>query len=296
MNESLRTVDGRQVLRIERRLTHRPEKVWRAVTEPAHLSQWYPFTATDLDLRVGGTIRFDDGQGTTFTAVVTELDPPRVFAFSERPPESMPRESDDLVHIELHPDDDGCLLVFTHVFDDRPAAASYATGWSGCLTALALVLDEKPVDLPPTSIDLYESFVRAFGLAEGSVETTADGWRVRYERQLMRQPVEAVWALLTGAADPAVGDPPPPASTLGEARPGVVTAVEAPTLLEYAWPRDDRPAGRVRWELSPGPGGARVVLTQSATGQPSDPSPASAAEACRTHVERLVERLLSGRV
>ncbi|HZC25776.1 MAG TPA: SRPBCC family protein, partial [Actinopolymorphaceae bacterium] len=196
MSESLRTVDGRQVLRIERRLPHSPQKVWRAVTEPAHLSQWYPFRAEELDLSVGGRIRFDDGQGTSYDAVVTALDPPRLFAFSEHPPPVMTRESDDLIQFELRPDGDGCVLVFTHVFDDRPAAASYATGWFGCLAALEPVLDGKPAEWPPMSVRRYESYVQAFGLAQGVAETTDDGWVVRYERQLMSQPPDRVWATL----------------------------------------------------------------------------------------------------
>ena len=35
MNATLDTVDGRPVLRMERRLAHPPEKVWRAIHEPA---------------------------------------------------------------------------------------------------------------------------------------------------------------------------------------------------------------------------------------------------------------------
>lgn len=33
-------------LRFARRLPHAPEKVWRALTEPEHLSVWFP---TDID-------------------------------------------------------------------------------------------------------------------------------------------------------------------------------------------------------------------------------------------------------
>lgn len=57
MNESLDTAGGCSVLRIERRLAHPPEKVWRAVTEPAHLTQWFP-ADLEVDLRVGGRISF----------------------------------------------------------------------------------------------------------------------------------------------------------------------------------------------------------------------------------------------
>jgi uncharacterized protein YndB with AHSA1/START domain len=266
VNETLRTVDGRHVLRIERRLTHPPAKVWRAVTEPAHLSQWYPFRASELEPRVGGKIVFEN-EGTTFEAVVTDLDPPKVFAFRVDAAGGAPggREGENLLHFELRPDGEGCLLIFSHTFDDRPAAASYATGWRACLDALDMVLDGRPVEMPDVSAELHEAYIEAFGLDQGAAEVTADGWRVRFERQLMHQPVEQVWASLnpSGSDAPAVGGPVPQAFTAGKVRSGAVTAVQAPTLLEYDWQVEDRPAGRVRWELSSGPGGARIVLTQT---------------------------------
>ncbi|MGH3977641.1 MAG: SRPBCC family protein [Pseudonocardiaceae bacterium] len=291
MNETLRTVDGRPVLRIERRLAHPPEKVWRALTEPAQLSQWYPFRVSEMDLRTGGKIRFDDGQGTTMGAVITELDPPRVFAFSEHAPAEMVRESDDLVHFELRPEGEGCLLIFTHTFDDRPAAASYATGWHGCLDALDMLLDGRPVEWPDSMVERYEAYVEAFGLAEGSAELTSDGWQVRFERQLIQQPIDKVWATLSSApAAPVVGGPVPQGFTTGEIPAAAVTAVDAPTLLEYGWQVEDRPAGRVRWELSDGPGGARIVLTQTGPGELAEER-STALAAWQTHIELLAKQL-----
>ncbi|WP_020573381.1 SRPBCC family protein [Actinopolymorpha alba] len=299
MNETLRTVDGRPVLRIERRLAHPPEKVWRALTEPAELSQWYPFRAIELDLRVGGTILFDDGQGTTMDAVITELDPPRSFAFSERAPAEMTRESDDIVQFELHPDGGGCLLVFSHTFDDRPAAASYAAGWVGCLDALRMVLDGEDVKLPDDSVERHERFIAKFGLGVGTTETGPDGWQVRFERQLMRQPIEHVWAALNAAFDvpnsemsaPVVGGPVPRGFTTAQVPAGTVTAVSAPTMVEYAWLAGDEPAGRVRWELSTGPGGARIILTQSGPAG-YDAQRAIALAAWQDQLAVLVKRLL----
>lgn len=214
MNETLRTVDGRPVLRIERRLQHPPERVWRALTEPAELSRWYPFAVTELQLCVGG---------------------------------------------------DGCLLIFTHTFDDRPAAASYASGWSGCLDVLEMVLDGRPVEWPSGMVERHEAYVEAFGLSEGTAESTPDGWRVRFERQLMAQPVDTVWGALNAGerAAPMIGGAVPPAFTTGEVTPGAVTEVAAPALLEYEWCSAGRRGGRVRWELSDGPGGARIVVTQT---------------------------------
>jgi uncharacterized protein YndB with AHSA1/START domain len=291
MNETLHTIAGRPVLRIERRLAHPPEKVWRAITEPAHLSQWYPFAAAAIDLRVGGAIRFDDGQGTTMDATIVELDPPRIFAFSERAPADMSRESNDLVHFELHPDGQGCLLIFTHTFDDRPAAASYASGWHTCLAALDRVLAGQPIEPPADMNRLHQHYIEAFGLAVGSTETTPEGWRVRFERQLTK-PIEAVWARLTAAHSPTVGEPVPPGFTTSEVVAGAITAVEAPTMLEYGWRSGDRSAGLVRWELSNGTGhGARLVLSQTGPSTLAAEQPTALA-AWQSHIEELAKQLL----
>jgi uncharacterized protein YndB with AHSA1/START domain len=182
--------DGRPALRFERHLKHAPQTVWRAITEPEQLSAWYPFRALEIDLRVGGRIRFEG-----IDAVVTELDPPKVFAFSEHAPTSMTRESDDLIHFELIPDGDGCLLVFTHVFDDRPAAASYGSGWALCLDALEAHVNGDEFRMERPSDAHHEQLVHAFGLDQGSVERVDDGYQVRFERQLTR-PVETVQAAL----------------------------------------------------------------------------------------------------
>ena len=269
MNETLTTADGRPVLRIERRLAHSPEKVWRAVTEPEHLSQWYPFRAAELDLRLGGRIRFDDGAGTTLDAVVTELDPPRLFAFSTRAPAEMTRESDDLIRFELTPEGTGCLLVFTHIFDDRYAAASYASGWQVCLDALEAVVDDRPVEPGFPVAAMHDRYVEKFGLDGGVYSDTADGWVVRFERQLT-QPAERVWALLAGEGGTAAGagGAVPPAFTNDRVHAGAVTTVKEPELLEYAWESGGNTAGRVRWELTNGTGhGARLVLTQTGHGE-----------------------------
>ncbi|MBE1490139.1 SRPBCC family protein [Plantactinospora soyae] len=285
MKESLDSVAGRQRLRIERRLAHPPEKVWPAVTEPEHLSRWFP-AEVSLEPRVDGRITFSFGPGDAASAgSISAYDPPRLFAFDW---------DGDLFRIELRADGPGCLLVFSHTFDDRPAAASYASGWRNCLDGLDRLLDGRP-DVPPErpSGRLHESYVEAFGLADGTADTTADGWQVRFERQLTR-PIEAVWAAL---ADPdhcpaaTIGATPPSGFTTDAFPAGVITALDAPSLLEYAWQSAGQPAGRIRWELSAGTGhGARLVLVQTG---PADTTGAqvTALTAWRDRIEPLARRL-----
>jgi uncharacterized protein YndB with AHSA1/START domain len=277
MSESLRT-NGHPVLRIERRLKHSPQRVWRAVTEPDELSRWYPFPALAVEPRVGGRIRFDVGPAGMIDAVVTEHEPPRVFAFRVPAGDITPggREGDNVIQIELQPEPgDGCLLIFTQTFVDLPAAASYAAGWQTCLDALAAVLEGRPVEPVPVSVELYERYVEKFGLDRGSVEETPDGWRVRFERQLMYQPVDKVRAALRREAPAQAGD------ALGGAD---------EHTLEYDWEHQGRPAGKVRWELSEGPGGARVVLTQTGPAELAGEQ-AAALAAWRDRIKLLVSRL-----
>ena len=163
MNGTIRTADGHTVLRFDRRLTHRPEKVWRALTEARHIPEWFP-SDMQMDLAVGARIRFvfRNGEAPTLDGSITELDPPRVFAYTWG--------DDAWLRWEIRPEAEGCLLVFTHTFDDRPAAASFAFGWQTCLNAFEALLDEKPAAPGDDYVTAHEAYVEEFGLLEGSSE------------------------------------------------------------------------------------------------------------------------------
>jgi uncharacterized protein YndB with AHSA1/START domain len=259
MTETLLTVDGRPMLRIERRLSHPPEKVWRAVTEPAELSQWFPATAA-MDLALDAKVTFDvgDGEGPSTSGTIVELDPPRTFAFTWEESE---------LRFELRPHDDGCLLIFTHAFDDRYGAASFVSGWQRCLDALELLVAGRPVEHGHPTAEQHDHYVKAFGLDDGLVEGVPGGWRLRFERQLTR-PAEVVWAELCGQGDNAlsIGKPVPQGFVAEGVQAGTITAVEPEAVLEYAWHVAERSdaAGTIRWELTSGTGhGARLILTQA---------------------------------
>ena len=114
MDGTLETIDGRPALRFERRLAHSVERVWRAVSEPAELERWFP-AAADWTPAVGET--FEAGG---MTGEVTEVDAPRRLAWTF---------NGERYSFELAAHEDGCLLVFTHVFNDRTLAAQTAAGW-----------------------------------------------------------------------------------------------------------------------------------------------------------------------
>ncbi|WP_232376090.1 SRPBCC family protein [Amycolatopsis aidingensis] len=286
------TVDGKSVLRFERRIAHPPEKVFTALSDPAELAHWFP-ARVETEPRPGAPMRFVfPGEGTeegeALTGQVLEFDPPKLFAFEW---------NGDVLRFELTPDGTGCLLVFTHtVSPDNGgwlAAARNAAGWDTCLAALVAALDgtgQPAAGDAASMLASIESYVERFGLGEGEVHETADGYLLRFERDLVWRPAEQVWSQLTaaaeeGAPEPAPGADPPLQATHGYQEEGRLTEVAAPHLLEYEWLHEGAPAGRVRFEIHTDPQlGTRLVLTQTVPAHLAG-SLATVLAAWQTHLE-----------
>jgi uncharacterized protein YndB with AHSA1/START domain len=113
----LELVDGRPALRIERRLDHSVERVWRAITDPDELRRWYP-GVPEWTLEPG--VRFTSEGANEAKGLITEVDPPHLIAYEW---------DGELFRFQLSPDGDGCLLKFMHVFDDRTLGGQHAAGW-----------------------------------------------------------------------------------------------------------------------------------------------------------------------
>ncbi|MEC3978110.1 SRPBCC family protein [Amycolatopsis sp. H20-H5] len=254
----LDNVGERPAVRLERRLTHSPEKVWHAITDPAELAHWFP-AAVSAELRPGAPIRFTfAGQDAVSTGEILEVDHPSVFAFTW---------NGDVLRWEIQPDGEGCLLRFTHSFGRgepaiaKVAAGRTAAGWDVCLDALAARLAGREFEQPGGWLPRIEAYAEEFGLGAGEVTETPDGYLVRFRRDLMWKTLDDVWALL--APEPVGAEPPLPA-TNGYVAAGEVTIAEAPRVLEYRWLHDGEPAGLVRWEFVHGEfDGTRVELTQT---------------------------------
>ncbi|MGZ6544177.1 MAG: SRPBCC family protein [Actinomycetota bacterium] len=60
-----------------------PGVVWDALTDPGELAAWFGAEA-EVDLRVGGAVRFRWPDGTERRGVVIDVDPPRRLAFRWR--------------------------------------------------------------------------------------------------------------------------------------------------------------------------------------------------------------------
>lgn len=162
MKATLDTVNGQPTLRFERRLPHRPEKVWRAITDPAELAHWFP---QDLEgtFAPGATLRFvfrgeppvlDGKIIEDFTGEVLEIDPPRVLAYSW---------GGDILRWTLTPDGDGCLLTFTDTLGDLGKAARDGAGWHVCLDALEAQLAGTAAPAGDRWKGLYENYQQSFG-------------------------------------------------------------------------------------------------------------------------------------
>lgn len=152
MNGTLEYVDGRPALRFERRLAYSVERVWRAITEPEELRRWYPGVPR-WELEPGAAFTNETGAG---EGRITEVDAPHLLAYSW---------GDERFRFELRPD--GCILVFTHVFDDRALGAQHAAGWEAYLNRLdshlagGFLSEEDAHEVVP---ELQARYAQSFGL------------------------------------------------------------------------------------------------------------------------------------
>ncbi|WP_042221890.1 SRPBCC domain-containing protein [Oceanobacillus manasiensis] len=145
--------EGRFVLVFERNYPVIPEKVFPFITNPKYFTQWYPFATGDMELKVGGKIKFDDGEGSNYEAVITEYNPPSTFCF---------KEMDDLLEISIQAADQGSTMSFRHTFDDRSMAKYTAAGWHRCLDALGQLINGQTVEWEENGPELREYYEGKF--------------------------------------------------------------------------------------------------------------------------------------
>lgn len=156
-HDPTQAVSLRHELVFHRRLRHPPSAVWEAITDPQRLSVWWPFPATEATMEEGGSIVFDDGEGTVLHARITHLVHERLLEFVE--------EETDVIRFELADADGDTHLTFTHRFDRGPDPARPAAGWHQALDALSSVLANKePTWLEDTS-ELVAAYTARFGMS-----------------------------------------------------------------------------------------------------------------------------------
>jgi uncharacterized protein YndB with AHSA1/START domain len=154
MNEygRLQESNGRYALRFERYFLYKTADVFHVITNPSYFSQWYPFATGEMDLKPGGKIAFDDGEGSTYEGIITAFKSPHTFEF---------REVDDWIQISLREEGGGCIMEFTHIFDNKEMAMYVAAGWHRCLEVLEQIVNGRPIEWKDNAAELREIYSRA---------------------------------------------------------------------------------------------------------------------------------------
>jgi uncharacterized protein YndB with AHSA1/START domain len=131
--------DGEKwTLILVRELRHSPEKVWQALTDPAHLREWAPFDA-DRSLAVAGaTVKL-----TTVGAPAPRITETRV-ARADAPEVLEYNWGDFNIRWELEASGGGTrLTLWTNI--GRPFISMGAAGWHICFDVLAYHLNGTPI-------------------------------------------------------------------------------------------------------------------------------------------------------
>jgi uncharacterized protein YndB with AHSA1/START domain len=115
-----------------REMRHSPEKVWQALTDPAHLRQWAPFEV-DENLGTVGTVNLTwVGTPTPLETRVTRADAPKVLEYND-------------IRWELEAlGGGGTRLTLWHNIDRRFISWG-AAGWHICFDVLEQLLAGEPI-------------------------------------------------------------------------------------------------------------------------------------------------------
>jgi len=155
-------------LRFIRRLPHPATKVWRALTESAHLAAWFP-TTVEGDLTPGATLRYNFREMNLpgFDGTVLACDPPRLLEFNW---------GDERLRFELMPDGQDTVLSFSASFAEIGRAARDAAGWHTCLDVLAYDLagEQPPWPQDDRWRHVHGNYVRAFGPEAATIGPPAE--------------------------------------------------------------------------------------------------------------------------
>jgi uncharacterized protein YndB with AHSA1/START domain len=107
---SLRSADGKGVVRIEDRFDTDIDDLWSAITDPDRLARWYG--EVEGDLRLGGEYRAHVfASGWEGTGRIEACEPPRRLLVVSKEPDA---PSEDVTEVTLTPDGDQTALVFEH--------------------------------------------------------------------------------------------------------------------------------------------------------------------------------------
>ena len=131
--------DGEKwTLILVRELPHPPEKVWQALTDPAHLREWAPFEADGSLGTVGTTVKLTTVGAPAphvSEARVTRADAPKALEYNW---------GDHDIRWELEAFGGGTRLTLWHNIDRRFISMG-AAGWHICFDVLDRLLSGTPI-------------------------------------------------------------------------------------------------------------------------------------------------------
>jgi uncharacterized protein YndB with AHSA1/START domain len=115
-----------------RELRHPPEKVWQALTDPAHLQEWAPFVVDGSLATPGATVKLTwVGAPKPFDTTVTRADSPKLLEYGD-------------IRWELEATGGGTRLTLWHSIDHRFISWG-AAGWHISLDVLDRLLAGEPM-------------------------------------------------------------------------------------------------------------------------------------------------------
>lgn len=157
MLAQIEKVKNGYMARYERHLKHSVEEVWSYLTDNDKLPQWFSELRVD-ELREGGVIKFDMGDGTFEELKILELKMHSVLEYTW---------GEDIVRFELSQEQDGCSLVLIEkihtITDHTPRDLA---GWHVCLDVIAVLLDRKTIDRKDEWKKWYEKYIQAVNLVK----------------------------------------------------------------------------------------------------------------------------------
>ena len=131
--------DGEKwTLILVRELRHSPEKVWHALTDPAHLREWAPFDADGSLATVGTTVKLTTVAAPTphvTESTVTRADAPKVLEYNWGAQD---------IRWELEAFGGGTRVTLWHNIDRRFISMG-AAGWHICFDVLDRLLSGTPI-------------------------------------------------------------------------------------------------------------------------------------------------------
>ena len=120
---SLRSADGKGVVRMEDRFDTDIDDLWSALTDPRRLARW--IGEVEGDLRLGGEYRFCFfASGSEGTGRVDACEPPRRLLLAM----ALGQPEEDVVEVTLTADDDQTVLVWEERGMPVDLLAAYGAG------------------------------------------------------------------------------------------------------------------------------------------------------------------------